>query len=254
MDKIMFETPLTEGIIVKRSSMYTMSVSVDGEDVQCHCPTTGRIGNIDIAGIPCLLSPSKDPNRKTKYTVEAVSLDLPETTEKRWIGINQNAANRYVEHYLRNGAFEDITGKADSVRREVFLGDSKLDFLAGDTFVEVKTPLQHLQVDIPDHVRTKKVTPFSSTDRMTRHMRELADSLESHQRAVMLIVFLYDNPGFRIVEKSTNWRGVAETVHDCVSRGVETWQANFRIDRYGVELEKHFRIDVDMLSDGSGTS
>lgn len=29
----------------------------------------------------------------------------------------------------------------DDVRREVLLGDSKLDFLVGDTFLEVKTPL-----------------------------------------------------------------------------------------------------------------
>ena len=54
--------------------------------VTCHGPTTGRIGNIDISGIPCLLSKSDNPKRKTPYTVEAVSLDLPESKEKSWIG------------------------------------------------------------------------------------------------------------------------------------------------------------------------
>ncbi|WP_424725817.1 hypothetical protein [Methanobacterium sp.] len=47
------------------------------------------MGNIDLSGIPCLLSKSNDPKRKTPYTVEAVSLDLPESKEKSWIGINQ---------------------------------------------------------------------------------------------------------------------------------------------------------------------
>lgn len=245
IDSISFEPSLSEGVAIKRSSMYTMTVSVDGEEIQCHCPTTGRIGNIDVYGRPCLLSPAKDQSRKTKYTVEAISLDRPDDANKRWIGINQNAANRYVEHCLKSGAFEDMVGKTDNIRREVFLGNSKLDFLAGNTFVEVKTPLQHLQIDIPDHVKTKKVTPFSSTERMTRHMTELANSLDSHQKAIMLIVFLYDNPGFKIIEKSTNWKEVSKTVSECVLRGVETWQANFRIDRDGVTLDRHFKIDIE---------
>ena len=244
MESISFPEPLTEGTIVKRTSIYTMDVSVNGETVQCHCPTTGRIGNIDLSGRPCLLSPSDNPKRKTGYTVEAISLGRPDDSDKRWIGINQNAANRYVEHYLRNGGFPDMV-EGTEVRREVFLGESKLDFLVGDCYLEVKTPLQHLQMDIPDYVKTKKVTPFSSTDRMTRHMKELASSLESHQRAVMLIVFLYDNPGFRVVERSTNYEQVKATVEECVSKGVETWQANFRIDPEGVSLIGYFRIDVE---------
>ena len=244
MESISFPEPLTEGTIVKRTSIYTMDVSVNGETVQCHCPTTGRIGNIDLSGRPCLLSPSDNPKRKTGYTVEAISLGRTGDSDKRWIGINQNAANRSVEHYLRNGGFPDMV-EGTEVRREVFLGESKLDFLVGDCYLEVKTPLQHLQVDIPDYVKTKKVTPFSSTDRMTRHMKELASSLESHQRAVMLIVFLYDNPGFRVVERSTNYEQVKATVEECVSKGVETWQANFRIDPEGVSLIGYFRIDVE---------
>ena len=244
MESISFPEPLTEGTIVKRTSIYTMDVAVNGETVQCHCPTTGRIGNIDLSGRPCLLSPSDNPKRKTGYTVEAISLRMPDDRDKEWIGINQNAANRYVEHYLRNGGFPDMV-EGTEVRREVFLGESKLDFLVGDCYLEVKTPLQHLQVDIPDYVKTKKVTPFSSTDRMTRHMKELASSLESHQRAVMLIVFLYDNPGFRVVERSTNYEQVKATVEECVSKGVETWQANFRIDPEGVSLIGYFRIDVE---------
>ncbi len=244
MGGIVFGTPLTEGVILKRNSIYTMTVDVEGAETVCHCPTTGRIGNIDLAGRPCLLSPSDNPERKTKYTVEAVSLGRPGDGVKEWIGINQNAANRYVEHYLRNGGFAEMIGTGE-VQREKFLGNSKLDFLVGDNYLEVKTPLQHLQVDVPDYVKTKKVTPFSSTDRMTRHIQELADSLQSHQKAVLLIVFLYDNPGFRIVERSTNYEEVSRIVDDCVSRGVEIWQANFRLDRNGVELDRFWKIRVE---------
>lgn len=108
VEPFVFEIPLVEGVIEKRKSQFTMMVTVDGTSTACHCPTTGRIGNLDVAGRPCLLSKSTDPNRKTPYTVEAVSLNRPEDSDKRWIGINQNAANRYVEHYLRNGGFAEI--------------------------------------------------------------------------------------------------------------------------------------------------
>ena len=191
MDTFRFVRPLAEGVIEKRKSQFTMLVNYEGESVSCHCPTTGRIGSLDISGRPCLLSRSTDPNRKTPFTVEAVSLDRPEDEKKSWIGINQNAANRYVEHYLVNGGFADVVGAGNEVQRERFLGDSKLDFLVGNTYLEVKTPLQSLQVSIPPWVKTKKAAPFSSTDRFVRHITELADSLQSHQRAILLLYFAF---------------------------------------------------------------
>lgn len=241
-----FGTPLVEGVIERRKSQFTMLVSVGGQEgVACHCPTTGRIGNLDVSGRPCLLSASTDPKRKTPYTVEAVSLARPEDRAKSWIGVNQNAANRYVEHYLRNGGFADMVGDATEVRREVFLGISKLDFLVGSTYLDVKTPLQHLQVDVPEWVKTKKAAPFSSTDRTSKHFEELWRSLAEHERAILLVCFVYDNPGFKIVERSTNYDRVKELVDRNVARGVETWQANFEITPLGVELKKHFPIDIE---------
>lgn len=139
-DNVVFEykKPLKEAVIKRRKSQFTIDVVFDDEVLVCHCPTTGRIGNIDLAGIPCLLSESNDPKRKTPCTVEAVSLDLPTSREKSWIGINQNAANRYVENALVKGSFHDIVSGYDTVLREQALGNSKLDFLVGNTYIESK--------------------------------------------------------------------------------------------------------------------
>lgn len=51
------------------------------------------------------------------------------------------------------------------IKREVKLGNSKLDFLVGNTYLEVKTPLQTLQIEYDTDIKTKKVSSFSSTDR-----------------------------------------------------------------------------------------
>ncbi|MDR2699150.1 MAG: DNA/RNA nuclease SfsA [Candidatus Methanoplasma sp.] len=247
MDDIIFAEPLKEGVIKKRKSQFTMIVSMNGEDIGCHCPTTGRIGDIDVSGRPCLLSKSTDPGRKTPYTVEAVSLDRPETEGKRWIGINQNAVNRYVEHYLRNGGLSDIIGNEKNIQREKVLGASKLDFLAGDVYIEVKMPLVSLQMEIPDHVRTKKTAPLGSTDRFVRHITDLKNSLQSHQKAVLLSCFMYDNPGFRVREKSTHYKEVSSAVRDSTDAGVELWQANFEITPEAVRLTKYFKITFDEI-------
>ena len=47
-----FEPPLFEGVIVRRKSQFTMLVDYGGETQSFHCPTTGRIGNIDVSGRP----------------------------------------------------------------------------------------------------------------------------------------------------------------------------------------------------------
>jgi len=64
----------------------------------------------------------------------------------------------------------------------------------------------------------------------------------------MLVVFIYDNPGFEIVEKSTNYDEVKAIVDASVVRGVETWQANFKITPEQVTLEKYFRFEIARLN------
>ena len=242
-----YEMPLIEGIIEKRKIQFTIDVIIHNEVVKCHCPTTGRIGNIDLSGIPCLLSKSNDPKRKTPYTVEAVSLDLPESKEKSWIGINQNAANRYVENALIKGLFKDMVSEYGAVLREQVLGVSKLDFLVGDTYIEVKTPLLSIQLPYPKHIKTKKVGKFSSTERFIKHINELAGSLATNQRAILLVCFIYDNPGFKVEVRSTGSDFVEREVQKCISKGIEIWQVNFSISKDGVRLTKYFEITHDFM-------
>ncbi|MDR3205566.1 MAG: DNA/RNA nuclease SfsA [Candidatus Methanoplasma sp.] len=240
--RFIFRTPLEEGVIIRRDSRFTMTVETEDGACPCHCPATGRVGDIELDGRPCLLSRSSDPLRKTRFTVEAISLDRPEDGKKSWIGINQNAVNRYVEHYILNGGLSDMVGECTEVRREQFLGSSKLDFLVGDVFLEVKTPLQILQTEHPSHVKRKKALPLTNTDRLIRHITGLADSLRDRQRAILLTVFVYDNPGFRAPKKTDGDENVRSAVERSVEAGVELWQANFSINAEGVALERCFRL------------
>lgn len=238
-----FPEPLEEGIILGRPNRFIMDVQLPQGQVRCHCPVVSRIGAISTEGRPCLISTSPNPKRKFAQTVEAFSLDEPDATTKHWIGINQTASNRYVEHFLAQGAFEAIIQAPENLRREVPCGSSRLDFLINDNlYMEVKTPLVQLQTAIPPSIALLPEAPFSSTERALRHIRELAHSLEEHQRAVILYCFYYDNPGFKFYH-GTTYDEVCATVEACHQKGVELWQANFSFAPDAVQLQRTWQLE-----------
>ncbi|MDE7245053.1 MAG: DNA/RNA nuclease SfsA, partial [Oscillospiraceae bacterium] len=66
---IVFPVPLEEGVIIERKNRFDMLVRLAGQTVECHCPTTWNIGQLNVAGRPCLLSQCEKPDpRKTPYT------------------------------------------------------------------------------------------------------------------------------------------------------------------------------------------
>lgn len=238
--KYKFDEKLIEAKIIRRNSQFTVECEINDKPEKVHCPTTGRIGNIDLKNIACLLSKSNNPNRKTRYTLEAISVTNPDKKDKQWIGINQTASNKYIEYFLKNNQLPDIIEKTDNIQREVKLGNSKLDFKVDNTYMEVKTPLQTLQIEYDTQIKTKPVKAFSSTDRFIKHINELADSLKLNERAILLNTFQYNNPGYKIINKSTNYETVSKNVKNCIEKGIEIWQVNMRIDPEGVKLIKHW--------------
>ncbi len=234
--KYMFEEPLKEAILLKRNSQFTMEILIDGEVVKAHCPTTNRIGDIETKNIACLVSFHDDLKRKLKYTVEAVSCDALDQENKNWIGINQILSNRLVEYFLETHQMDAMISEYDNVRREVSLGISKLDFLVGNTYLEVKTPLTTLNVKYGDHIKTKKVTPFSSTDRFVKHINELAGSLTDNERAIMLTVHQYEVTDRKPHLKSTHYEEVKAAMTAAIHKGLETWMVDMKFEPDGVSL------------------
>ena len=233
-----FERPLREGIILKRANRFIMDVELDGEVVKCHCPTTGRIGDIETNGIACLVSESDDPKRKLKFTVEAISCDALDCPDKNWVGINQVLSNKLVAFLLQTHQLDEMISDYSEIRREVNLGISKLDFLVGNTYLEVKTGLTTLNVVYGDHIKVKPPKPFSSTERFTKHINELAGSLKEHERAILLTVnqYVITNPKPR--QRSTHYEEVSAAMGNAKEKGLEIWNLSLRFTPEGVWLHK----------------
>ncbi|MFA6889157.1 MAG: DNA/RNA nuclease SfsA [Candidatus Woesearchaeota archaeon] len=232
MNKYLFSKPLIPELIKSRPNRFIMQVDIKGKTEKCHCPCTGRIGNIVFKEIPCLLSKSTDPHRKTKYTVEAISLN-----SKGWIGIDQTKANTYIEFFLKNNLLKNMIS-VTNIQREVKLHNSKIDFLINNTcFLEVKTPLTHL----PFGTR-KPNTTFNSFERLARHVEEISQNINPGQRALLVLCYMYNATPFKIPEKPN--AEIINTIKKATSRGLEHWQINLKIDETGVSLLNYFTLDL----------
>jgi len=230
-----FPRPLKRGVVLSRPNRFIMLVKAGGEELRCHCPTTGRLGDLDVSGLPCLYSTAPGGTRKTGYTVEAICTSPGRAGS--WVGINQTAANRYLEHFLKAGAMSRLA--RGEVKREVKLGKSRIDFLVGNTYLEVKTPL----ITLPSSGAVSKVrrSRFDSFDRLIKHMDELRESLSAGRRAVMLLCYLYDAKPFVPPRIGSSNSRILKSARRAEEAGVERWQANFKIDRHGVSLIRYFR-------------
>ncbi|MDR0631997.1 MAG: DNA/RNA nuclease SfsA [Holosporaceae bacterium] len=236
-----FEQQLVRGLIKSRPNRFIMNVEISKRVEKCHCPTTGKVGNIVFQDIPCLLSKSGSINRKTPYTVEAFLWECGENRDKSWIGINQTAVNRYVEHFLREGLFNDAE---EPVLREQTLGTSRLDFRVGRCYIEVKMPLFYL------FSKTESLNSQAPTSlkRFIKHVGDLGDSLKDNDRAILLTCFMFDVPRFVPPAPSERNMEVQKIVKQSMDRGVEIWQLNLAIDQSGVDFVRCFDISSTVIN------
>jgi sugar fermentation stimulation protein A len=229
-----FPAPLKRGVIVSRPNRFVMFVKAGNRVLRCHCPTTGRLGDFELKGLPCLYSTATNKKRKTAHTVDAISTSIDPPS---WIGINQTAANRYIEFFLTQGALSLMA--SGSVKREVKLGKSRIDFLVGDVYVEVKTLL--IMLPGPATIPRVKQSRFDSFGRLIRHMDELRRSLATGKRAVIILCYLYNAKPFEPPREDKTNSKILTAARAAESAGVERWQVNLKVDPEGVTLISYFK-------------
>jgi len=195
--------------------------------------------------------------RKTPYTVEAISLEQPSAKTKKWIGINQGRANQFVEHFLKEGVLQGMVGDLVSLKREVKLGNSRVDFMVNDKdYLEVKTPLQVLPTPaaksdkVPQaEERTRQGRSPSGGvrvdgGRMLKHFVDLSETRPIGSRAMLLLCHLYDAPRFEPPKDPGNKNEIRQAAQAAHKLGLEYWQVNMNISPSGVELLDCFALQL----------
>lgn len=246
--KFLFASPLTEALVVDRPNRFIVVVRfADGTEAEAHCPTTGSIGGWEIAGLRCLVSgPHPGENRRTKFGLEALEVPLA-AGGTMMVGINQTAANRYVEASLLSGQFLEAVGPVTELRREKKLGTARIDFnVDNEEFLEVKTPLNRINLDTLVPAKGSGYGSSgnpTSTDRLVKHVRELTKALNAGQKAILLTCFIYDAPPFN-PPRLKAYSEIAEALDTAETAGLERWQVNYAIDAEGISFQKLQKIET----------
>lgn len=235
--KLIFEQPLIKAKIKARINRFIFIVELDGQEVEAHCPSGGTVAGIsrkDFKDIECLMSDhGPDTGRRTRYTVEAISLDDGLT----YAGINQTKSNRYVEHFLQDDAVKSILQIKDEVKREKKLGDSRIDFKAGDCYIEVKTMVADYYCKASPRLTALMREQHPSIARMQKHVRTLTNEIKSNNsRAAIITVFQYDAPTFEPPVDDPVYAEFVEDLKLAKAAGLRQYQMNIRITETYAEL------------------
>lgn len=235
--KITFDKPLRHATIKSRINRFIFIVELDGERVEAHCPSGGTIAGIPrklMTQLPCLLSDHGDnTTRRTRYTVEAISLDNGHT----YMGINQTASNHYVHQFLQDEDVQSVLSINGPVAREKKLGNSRIDFKVNDTYIEVKTMVAEYCGKASKQLRALMKSQEPSVERMQKHIRELTHEVNAHEsKAIMLTVFQYDAPKFEPPVDNPKYAEFINDLRAAKASGVRQVRMNLRITDKHVEL------------------
>lgn len=235
--RLYFDKPLLHATIKSRINRFIFIVDYNGLEVEAHCPSGGTIAGIprkDFKSIKCLISDHGDnTTRRTRYTVEAISLDNGHT----YMGINQTASNHYVHQFLQNEDVQSVLNINGPVAREKKLGNSRIDFKVDDTYIEVKTMVAEYYGKASKQLRALMKPQEPSVERMQKHIRELINAVNAHKsKAIMLTVFQYGAPKFEPPVDNPKYKDFVEDLKIAKASGVRQVRMNLRITDKHVEL------------------
>ena len=243
--KIKFDQKLIKSTIKSRINRFIFIIEIDGEEVEAHCPTGGIIASLsrkDIKDLPCLVSDhGSNTSRRTRYTVEALSLD----DGKTYMGINQTKSNRYVEEFLKDKEVASKLQISDAIKREKRLGNSRIDFKVDDCYIEVKTMVAEYYCEPSDKLKALMRQPHPSVERMQKHVNELANELKAHNsRAAIITVFQYDAPTFEPPVDDPVYADFVEDLKSAKAAGLKQYQMNIKLTEEYAELVRFEENDV----------
>ena len=235
--KLYFDKPLRHATIKSRINRFIFIVDYNGLEVEAHCPSGGTIASIprkDFKSIKCLISDHDDkPNRRTRYTVEAISLDNGHT----YMGINQTASNHYVHQFLQDEDVQSVLNISGPVAREKKLSNSRIDFKVNDTYIEVKTMVAEYYGKASKQLKALMKPQEPSVERMQKHIRALTDAVKSNNsKAIVLTVFQYDASKFEPPVDNPKYKDFVEDLKIAKASGVRQVRMNLRITDKHVEL------------------
>ena len=165
---------LVEAEFVRREKRFFAHVKYQGEPIVAHLANTGSLKTALASNVPCWISPAKNPERKLRWTLEALRV------EGCWVGVNTALANTLVSEAVA----WMFPVALDCKREAVWTKETRFDFCVRDsqglTYIEVKSVTM---------AREKlALFPDAVTTRGQKHLSELIEVVRQGHRAVLVFV------------------------------------------------------------------
>ncbi|HCG4535985.1 DNA/RNA nuclease SfsA [Ureibacillus chungkukjangi] len=168
---------IIRGQFCKRMNRFIAEVIIEDQIERVHIKNTGRLKELFLPDADVLLERSKNPERKTKFSLIAVN------KQGQWVNIDSQAPNKVAFEALLEGKISEL-GNVSTLKREVTYGASRFDlyFEQGEQkgFIEVKgVTLERDGI---------AMFPDAPTTRGTKHVLELAKAVQEGYSCTILLV------------------------------------------------------------------
>ena len=191
---------LTEGTFVARPNRFVALALVKGAQVRAHVADTGRLEEILTPNRPLLLLKNR-PGMKTDYTLIAAKM------EEGWVLINTRLHAPVARRAIELGVLGYVP---KSLKNEVTYSQSRFDYLADKTYIELKgcSLVQQNRCRFPN----------APTQRGVKHLKELIDAKTAGFGAVLLVMALRPCDCFEPHPKRDE--AFRQTFYDAMAAGV----------------------------------
>lgn len=178
-----FESPLIEGIFLKRYNRFFADVRIGDETVVAHVPNTGSMKGVNVPESPCLVSPATNPERKLRYTLEMIK------TPSSWVGVNTSHPNALVYELWQSQKVKHWQG-FDQAQLEVKINkQTRLDLalwksqdakeLKKGKLVSVEPPLHFVEIkNVSLGENSVALFPDAVTERGQKHITEMMELMD----------------------------------------------------------------------------
>ena len=176
-----FKAPLMKATMIKRYKRFFADVKLNGEVVTAHCPNTGSLKSCWEEGRAAYVSPSDNPERKLKFTLE-----LTESPSGALVGVNTSWPNKLVKEAFELKTISDWREFSDFQSEVKISKETRLDACLTNNqgqkrFIEVKnvTLARDGVACFPD----------AETTRGQKHLIELMKLIdEGHQAEIVFTI------------------------------------------------------------------
>ncbi len=177
-----YKTTVREGIFLKRYKRFFADVKLGDDTVVAHVANTGSLKSAVEAGAACLVTDAENPERKLKYTLEAVRMP-----SGAWVGVNTSWPNFLTKEAFEQGVFPHWKS-FDQIQSEVKLSpETRIDLVLSNSKTGKKHYIEVKNVTMASGaLAEKKGTahfPDAVTERGQKHLRELMKLVEAGHTA-----------------------------------------------------------------------